>query len=89
MSAFLFSDIEGSTRLWSTFPDSMGSALELHDLLMRDAVSGKIDQSLVEPSMSENKNTDIGTESNLILHAVTTSHDDELVHPDHCHSHGE
>ena len=39
MSVFLFSDIEGSTRLWSTFPESMGSALELHDQLMRDAVS--------------------------------------------------
>ena len=28
---FLFSDIEGSTKLWDRHPDSMPDALRLHD----------------------------------------------------------
>ena len=35
---FLFTDIEGSTRLWETQPDAMRVALALHDTLMRTAV---------------------------------------------------
>lgn len=37
---FLFTDIEGSTALWERFPESMGSALERHDAILRDAVEG-------------------------------------------------
>ncbi len=36
---FLFTDIEGSTRLWEAFPDDMGTALRLHDRLVTDAVA--------------------------------------------------
>src|SRR3954452_8667981 len=36
---FLFTDIEGSTRLWETDPDAMDAALELHDELLREAVA--------------------------------------------------
>ena len=32
---FLFSDIEGSTRLWETYPQAMKGALARHDALMR------------------------------------------------------
>ena len=35
---FLFSDLEGSTRLWEDFPDAMQEALALHDSLLRDAI---------------------------------------------------
>jgi predicted ATPase/class 3 adenylate cyclase len=35
---FLFSDIEGSTRLWDERPGEMRAALEAHDALIRDAV---------------------------------------------------
>jgi predicted ATPase/class 3 adenylate cyclase len=35
---FLFTDIEGSTRLWQEQPDSMRPALARHDTLLRDAV---------------------------------------------------
>jgi class 3 adenylate cyclase len=35
---FLFSDIEGSTRLWQDHPDSMGAALAVHDRIMRSAI---------------------------------------------------
>jgi len=35
---FLFTDIEGSTRLWERFPDAMKVALKLHDMLLRAAI---------------------------------------------------
>jgi class 3 adenylate cyclase len=35
---FLFTDIEGSTRLWEEHPDTMRDALARHDELLRDAI---------------------------------------------------
>jgi predicted ATPase/class 3 adenylate cyclase len=35
---FLFTDIEGSTRLWDQFPDAMLSALDQHDALLGEAI---------------------------------------------------
>ena len=35
---FLFTDLEGSTRLWERHPAEMVPALERHDALLRDAV---------------------------------------------------
>ncbi|MBB6048688.1 adenylate/guanylate cyclase domain-containing protein [Armatimonas rosea] len=35
---FLFTDIEGSTRLWEAFPQEMGAALARHDTLLRGIV---------------------------------------------------
>lgn len=35
---FLFTDIEGSTRLWERFPDGMRLALAQHDLLLRETI---------------------------------------------------
>jgi predicted ATPase/class 3 adenylate cyclase len=35
---FLFSDIEGSTRMWEHYPAEMRGALARHDALMRDAI---------------------------------------------------
>ena len=35
---FLFTDLEGSTRLWDEHPDMMRDALARHDELLRDAV---------------------------------------------------
>jgi predicted ATPase/class 3 adenylate cyclase len=35
---FLFSDIEGSTRLWEEHPASMGPALAWHDNILREAI---------------------------------------------------
>src|SRR3712207_1367427 len=36
---FLFTDVEGSTRLWQDHPDAMGAALVRHDALLRGVVS--------------------------------------------------
>ncbi|HYL53295.1 MAG TPA: adenylate/guanylate cyclase domain-containing protein, partial [Acidimicrobiia bacterium] len=35
---FLFTDIEGSTRLWESDPDAMRSALAVHDEILRAAI---------------------------------------------------
>src|SRR5947208_996737 len=35
---FLFTDIEGSTQLWESVPDTMRPALERHDELVRSAI---------------------------------------------------
>jgi predicted ATPase/class 3 adenylate cyclase len=35
---FLFTDLEGSTRLWERHPDAMRDALASHDEILRDAV---------------------------------------------------
>lgn len=37
---FLFTDIEGSTPLWDSFPDAMGPALVRHDEILRRAIAG-------------------------------------------------
>ena len=34
---FLFTDVEGSTRLWEEFPRAMQQALARHDQILRDA----------------------------------------------------
>ena len=36
---FVFTDIEGSTRLWEQYPDRMTSTLERHDRLVRDTIA--------------------------------------------------
>lgn len=36
---FLFTDVEGSTRLWERWPLEMRRALEVHDCLVRDAIA--------------------------------------------------
>src|SRR5690349_7433331 len=36
---FLFTDLEGSTRLWEDFPEAMRHALARHDAILRDAVA--------------------------------------------------
>ena len=35
---FLFTDLEGSTRLWEEHPEAMRPALARHDEILRDAV---------------------------------------------------
>lgn len=35
---FLFTDLEGSTRLWEQFPAAMKDALQRHDAIARTAI---------------------------------------------------
>ena len=37
---FLFTDVEGSTRLWESAPPVMGAAMARHDELVRSAMEG-------------------------------------------------
>jgi class 3 adenylate cyclase len=36
---FLFTDIEGSTRMWESFPQAMGGALERHDSILKATIA--------------------------------------------------
>jgi class 3 adenylate cyclase len=38
---FLFSDIEGSTRLWQEQPEAMAIAHERHDEILREAIESQ------------------------------------------------
>jgi predicted ATPase/class 3 adenylate cyclase/DNA-binding NarL/FixJ family response regulator len=38
---FLFTDIEGSTRLWEQYPQTMTGALARHDAIMRQAIAAE------------------------------------------------
>ena len=37
---FLFTDLEGSTRLWQEYPDAMRGALARHDAIVGEAIEG-------------------------------------------------
>lgn len=37
---FLFTDIEGSVRLWERYPEAMRDALARHDAILHQAISG-------------------------------------------------
>src|SRR5687768_15554991 len=37
--AFLFTDLEGSTRMWRAYPERMPAAYARHDAILRDAVA--------------------------------------------------
>ena len=39
--AFLFTDVEGSTRLWEQAPEAMHAAYARHDAVLRDAVASR------------------------------------------------
>jgi predicted ATPase/class 3 adenylate cyclase len=41
---FLFTDVEGSTRLWERFPEAMKAALERHDRILQAAVAASSGQ---------------------------------------------
>jgi predicted ATPase/class 3 adenylate cyclase len=38
-ATFLFTDVEGSTRLWEEHPEAMSSALSRHETILREAVA--------------------------------------------------
>jgi predicted ATPase/class 3 adenylate cyclase len=38
---FVFTDVEGSTRLWERSPDAMRRSLERHDAILREAIDGE------------------------------------------------
>jgi hypothetical protein len=38
---FLFTDVEGSTRLWAEDPDAMSASLRVHDQIMRSSIEAR------------------------------------------------
>ena len=51
---FLFTDLEGSTRLWQEHPDAMQSALARHDEILREA-GGEIEATLTDREASNRR----------------------------------
>ena len=47
-ATFLFTDIEGSTRLWDDHPDEMAGVLADHDRLVREAIEGRRRQGVLD-----------------------------------------
>jgi class 3 adenylate cyclase len=45
VTTFLFTDIEGSSRLWEEHPEQMQRALQSHDRILRDAVLATVASS--------------------------------------------
>jgi class 3 adenylate cyclase len=39
--SFLFTDVEGSTRLWEQHPEAMQTALARHDAILREAIEAQ------------------------------------------------
>jgi predicted ATPase/class 3 adenylate cyclase len=53
--AFLFTDLEGSTRLWEKFPEAMKGALRRHDGILQEAVEaagGRVVKSTGDGTMA-------------------------------------
>src|SRR5436190_1765164 len=50
---FLFTDIEGSTKLWEQHPQAMQQALAHHDVLLRNAIEAHGGQTLLSLATEE------------------------------------
>src|SRR5690242_1957977 len=66
---FLFTDVEGSTRLWQDHPDAMKDALARHDEILRDAINAH-DGHLVKTT-GDGVHAAFGTAQNALAAAVT------------------
>ena len=42
---FLFTDIEGSTKLWEQHPEAMKSALAKHDAILKEAIEYALEET--------------------------------------------
>jgi class 3 adenylate cyclase len=66
---FLFTDLEGSTRLWREHPDAMQPALARHDAILRRAIA-EHDGHLVK-STGDGAHAVFADASDAIASAVT------------------
>jgi class 3 adenylate cyclase len=62
---FLFTDLEGSTRLWEQHPEAMKGALARHDEILRHAVArhGGFLVKATEQQLVERLRTDLGDDA--------------------------
>ena len=50
---FLFTDLEGWTRLWDAYPEAMTGTMARHDEILRDGVEGHGGQVIVSNATEE------------------------------------
>lgn len=68
-SAFLFTDIEGSTRLWEVEPERMASRVEAHERIVFAAVEthgGEVLKRLWRNARNITKNSAIGSAIHIV-----------------------
>jgi predicted ATPase/class 3 adenylate cyclase len=70
--AFLFTDIEGSTRLWEEHPERMTDALERHDAVLREAVESSNGQ--VVKSMGDGLMAVFGSAADGVVASLKAQH---------------
>ena len=66
---FLFTDLEGSTRLWREHPDAMQPALARHDAILRDTIAAH-DGHLVKAT-GDGAHAVFGNASDAVAAAIT------------------
>ncbi|MCC7188609.1 MAG: adenylate/guanylate cyclase domain-containing protein, partial [Anaerolineales bacterium] len=69
---FLFTDIEGSTKLWEKFPEAMKSALAKHDAILKEAVESNRGQ--IVKTTGDGIHAVFSTAIDAINAAITSQH---------------
>ena len=65
---FLFTDVEGSTKLWEQYPEAMQAALARHDAILHEAVAGH--HGLIVKSTGDGIHAAFDTAANGLAAAV-------------------
>src|SRR3989337_1209717 len=69
---FLFTDIEGSTRLWEEHPEAMKRALDRHDAVLRAAIAEERDEDYFGPTLNRTARLLAAAHGGQILLSRTT-----------------
>src|SRR5512143_463375 len=69
---FLFTDIEGSTRLWEDHQDAMKNALARHDAILREAV--EINDGMVFSTMGDGIAAAFGSAPDAVSAVIDAQH---------------
>ncbi len=67
---FLFTDVEGATRLWEEFPDVMHNAMARHNEIVRDAVGSN--EGFIVKTMGDGFHAVFTTAHDAVMAAVAT-----------------
>jgi predicted ATPase/class 3 adenylate cyclase len=70
---FLFTDIEGSTRLWEQYPEAMREALARHDEILRECIEGH--GGYVVKMRGDGVHAAFATADAAVVAAVAAQHD--------------
>src|SRR3954449_5311754 len=69
---FLFTDLEGSTRLWEEQPEAMRDALAAHDAILRGAIEASA--GVVFSEMGDGMAAAFGSPTDAVAAAIAAQH---------------